>query len=50
MPIGPLPLHFALGGITKKPGVIGDNIEIREYLSVSFLFDHDIVDGVKTNI
>lgn len=24
MPISPLPLHFALGGITKKPGVIGD--------------------------
>ncbi|MEN6315846.1 MAG: 2-oxo acid dehydrogenase subunit E2 [Clostridiaceae bacterium] len=45
MPISPLPLHFALGGITKKPGVAGDNIEIREYLSVSFLFDHDIIDG-----
>ncbi len=45
LPISPLPLQFAIGGITKKPGVIDDHIEIREYLSVSFLFDHDIVDG-----
>lgn len=45
MPISPLPLHFAIGTITKKPGVTGDNIEIREYLGLSFLFDHDIIDG-----
>lgn len=45
MPISPQPLFFALGGITKKAGVVGDKIEIREYLSMSFLFDHDIVDG-----
>jgi pyruvate/2-oxoglutarate dehydrogenase complex dihydrolipoamide acyltransferase (E2) component len=45
MPISPQPLYFSLGGITKKPGVVGDKIEIREFLSMSFLFDHDIIDG-----
>jgi len=39
------PLFFALGGIAKKPGVIGDKIEIREYLDMTILIDHDLVDG-----
>jgi hypothetical protein len=36
------PLFFALGGIAKKPGVIGDKIEIREYLYMTVLIDHDL--------
>jgi len=39
------PLFFALGGISRKPGVIGNKIEIREYLCMTILFDHDVVDG-----
>lgn len=39
------PLCFALGSVTKKPGVISDQIEIREYLPMTILFDHDVVDG-----
>lgn len=39
------PLAFAIGGITKKPGVINDKIEIREYLTMTILFNHDVVDG-----
>jgi pyruvate/2-oxoglutarate dehydrogenase complex dihydrolipoamide acyltransferase (E2) component len=39
------PLAFAIGGITKKPGVINDKIEIREYLTITVLFNHDVVDG-----
>lgn len=38
-------ISFALGGITKKPAVIEEKIEIREYLSMTVLLDHDIVDG-----
>lgn len=38
-------VSFALGGITRKPGVIDDKIEIREYLCLTVQFDHDIVDG-----
>ncbi len=36
---------IAVGGITKKPGVIGDNIAIREYLHITVTVDHDLVDG-----
>ncbi|QEE17979.1 2-oxo acid dehydrogenase subunit E2 [Promethearchaeum syntrophicum] len=39
------PLAFAIGGITKKAGVINNNIEIREFLSITILFNHDVVDG-----
>jgi pyruvate/2-oxoglutarate dehydrogenase complex dihydrolipoamide acyltransferase (E2) component len=45
IPTGIHPLVIALGGIAKKPGVIGNNIEIREYLSMTVLFDHDVTDG-----
>jgi pyruvate/2-oxoglutarate dehydrogenase complex dihydrolipoamide acyltransferase (E2) component len=34
-----------VGGITKKPGVINDEIAIREYLHLTITADHDIVDG-----
>lgn len=44
-PISPQPLCFALGGITRKPGVIDDKILIREYLNMAFTFDHDVIDG-----
>lgn len=44
----PVPNHtlqITLGGIAEKPGVVDGHIEIREYLSVTVSFDHDIVDG-----
>jgi pyruvate/2-oxoglutarate dehydrogenase complex dihydrolipoamide acyltransferase (E2) component len=39
------PLAFAVGSITKKPGIVGDKIEIREYLPITILFNHDVIDG-----
>ena len=39
------PLAFAIGGVIKKPGIINDKIEIREYLTITVLFNHDVVDG-----
>jgi pyruvate/2-oxoglutarate dehydrogenase complex dihydrolipoamide acyltransferase (E2) component len=45
IPVSVHPLCFAIGSIIKKPGVIGDKIEIREYLYVTALVDHDVVDG-----
>lgn len=39
------PLAFGVGGITKKPGVIEEKIEIREFLAITVLFNHDVVDG-----
>ena len=44
-PASPQPLYFALGSINRKPGVVQDEIKICEKLSVSFLFDHDVIDG-----
>ena len=40
-----LSLSFALGSIARKPGVVGEEIRIREYLSMTVLFDHDVTDG-----
>jgi len=39
------PLCFALGSVIKKPGVVNKQIEIREYLCLTVIFDHDGVDG-----
>ena len=38
-------LGIALGGIGQKPGVVEGRIEVREYLSLTLSFDHDIIDG-----
>jgi pyruvate/2-oxoglutarate dehydrogenase complex dihydrolipoamide acyltransferase (E2) component len=45
IPIGIHPAIFALGNIARKPGVVGEEIKIREYLSMTVLFDHDVTDG-----
>lgn len=45
---GFLPMHtlgLTLGGIARKPGLLGDKIVPREYLCLTLTFDHDIVDG-----
>ncbi len=38
-------LEFALGGISRKGVMVGDKTEVREYLSVTVMFDHDVIDG-----
>jgi pyruvate/2-oxoglutarate dehydrogenase complex dihydrolipoamide acyltransferase (E2) component len=38
-------LGVTLGGIAEKPVVIDGQIEIRECLSITVSFDHDIIDG-----
>ena len=45
IPVGPLPIQFAIGGISKKPMLLDGKLENRDFLSVSFVFDHDVVDG-----
>lgn len=39
------PISFAFGSVIKKPGLDGEQIMIREYLPVTILIDHDVVDG-----
>ena len=46
--LGVLPYHtlgLLIGGIGQKPGVVDGRIEVRDYLSLTITFDHDIVDG-----
>jgi 2-oxoacid dehydrogenases acyltransferase (catalytic domain) len=38
-------LDVALGGIGEKPGVVDERIEIRDYLCLTLIFDHDIIDS-----
>ncbi|NLI90938.1 MAG: dehydrogenase [Peptococcaceae bacterium] len=45
IPVSVHPLCFAIGSIVKKPGIVNDQIEIREYLYITVLVDHDIIDG-----
>jgi pyruvate/2-oxoglutarate dehydrogenase complex dihydrolipoamide acyltransferase (E2) component len=45
LPVPNHTLQLTLGGIATKPGVVAGQIVIREYLSVTVSFDHDIVDG-----
>lgn len=45
IPRGIHPLVLAVSSIVKKPGVVGEQIEIREYLPITVLVDHDVIDG-----
>jgi pyruvate/2-oxoglutarate dehydrogenase complex dihydrolipoamide acyltransferase (E2) component len=45
IPIGIHPLIVAVGAIAKQPGIVGDQILIREYVGLTVLFDHDVTDG-----
>lgn len=38
-------LSIVVGGIVRKPGVVDEHIEIREYLDITINFDHDMIDG-----
>jgi len=43
--VGTHTVDLAVGGIARKPGVVGDVIAIRRYLQFSIYFDHEIIDG-----
>jgi pyruvate/2-oxoglutarate dehydrogenase complex dihydrolipoamide acyltransferase (E2) component len=45
IPVSVHPLCFAVGSIVKKPGVVNDQIEVREALYLTALVDHDVIDG-----
>jgi pyruvate/2-oxoglutarate dehydrogenase complex dihydrolipoamide acyltransferase (E2) component len=38
-------LMMTVGGISEKPGVVDGHIALRDYLSLTISFDHDIIDG-----
>jgi pyruvate/2-oxoglutarate dehydrogenase complex dihydrolipoamide acyltransferase (E2) component len=45
IPIGIHPLIVAVGAIAKRPGIVREQIVIREYVGLTVLFDHDVADG-----
>ena len=45
IPINDHTLDLTLGGIAEKPGVVDGHIAIREYLSMTLSFNHDLIDG-----
>ena len=38
-------LWMTVGGIGEKPGVVDGHIAIRDYLSLTISFDHEVIDG-----
>lgn len=38
-------LQLVVGGIARKPAVVGERIEPRDILSLTVAFDHDVLDG-----
>lgn len=45
IPIGIHPLIVAVGAIAKRPGIVHEQIVVREYVGLTLLFDHDVTDG-----
>lgn len=45
IPVTIHPICFALGSIVKKPGIFEDRITVREYLYMTVLINHDVIDG-----
>lgn len=45
LPVSMHPVCFALGSIIKKPAAVKDEIKIREFLEMTILIDHNVIDG-----
>jgi hypothetical protein len=45
IPVSNFTTTITVGGISRKPGVVEDRIEIREILDLTISIDHDVVDG-----
>jgi pyruvate/2-oxoglutarate dehydrogenase complex dihydrolipoamide acyltransferase (E2) component len=45
IPIPTPTLTVTVGGISEKPGAVDGRIALREYLSLTISFDHELVDG-----
>ncbi len=41
----PTPLMVTVGGMSEKPGIVDGHLAIRDYLSLTISFDHEIIDG-----
>lgn len=39
------PLTVSLGAVTLRPAVIDEHVEPREFVGMTLMFDHDVIDG-----
>ena len=45
IPVSDYTLQLTVGGIAPKPAVIDGQMVLRDYLSLTLSFNHDLVDG-----
>jgi pyruvate/2-oxoglutarate dehydrogenase complex dihydrolipoamide acyltransferase (E2) component len=45
IPVSNFTTTVTVGGISRKPGVVEDRIETREFVDLTISIDHDVVDG-----
>ncbi len=45
IPIEFHPLTVAVGAVSRKPALVGDRVEPREFVGLTVIFDHDVIDG-----
>lgn len=45
VPVAIHPLCFALGPVVTKPGVVEGDVRPRQFLKLTVLVDHDVIDG-----
>ena len=45
-PVSIHPLVVAIGAVGRRPGLAGELAEPREFVSITVMFDHEVVDGV----
>ena len=45
IPVTPHQMTFVIGGIERKPWVVGDEIKIRNIMWATITMDHDVIDG-----
>ena len=44
-PMTMMSLEVVVGGLARRPRVIGDRIEIRDVLDLTLAIDHNVIDG-----
>ena len=45
IPVTPHQMTLVLGGIERKPWVVGDEIKIHKIMWATLTMDHDVIDG-----
>jgi pyruvate/2-oxoglutarate dehydrogenase complex dihydrolipoamide acyltransferase (E2) component len=45
IPVSEYPLTVTVGGIARRPAMVGGRLEEREHLCLTLTLDHDVIDG-----